>query len=248
MGKAYNELAKEAADAKPMNLIQKLAAIRRELDHIEKKGKNEHFGYKFMRAEDVAGDIGDRFATVNIVIGIENGKCEVHALDKGFMVVTECTYKFIDGDSGESLTVWSCGAGYNSSDKGIYKARTGALKYALTQALCMRVGDDAEADDDGRVSNDKKKDRAGATENGGVETSNGILASDAQRKFLLKSAKSAMGEKEGKAWVAQRMADLGITSADTFQMHNWQMLLNELNQLKAGEDSQVPAEETDIPW
>lgn len=78
--------------------------------------------------------------------------------------------------------------------------------------------------------------------------SNGILASEAQRKFLLKSAKSAMGDKEGKAWVAQRMADLGITGAENFQAHQFQMMLQELNQLRAGEDSQEPAEEADIEY
>jgi hypothetical protein len=77
----------------------------------------------------------------------------------------------------------------------------------------------------------------------------GVQASDAQRKLLLKSAKTLMGEKEGKAWIAQRMADLGITGPENFQLHNWQMLLNELNQIRAGEDSQVPpAEDSDIPF
>lgn len=228
-----------------MNLVQKLASIRRGMDHVEKKGKNAHFGYSYMRAEDVAGDIGDRFAAVNIVIGIENGKVEVHALDKGFMVVTECTYKFIDGDSGESLTVWSCGAGYDSSDKGIYKARTGALKYALTQALCMRVGDDAEADDD----NPKKPKNSPARENKFVSNGTGesaVLTGEDDRKRLLAKAKLLMGEKEGRAWVKERTTDLGIKGPENFQLHQFMMLMNELEQLEAGEH--VEPIDDDIPF
>ena len=206
-----------AEETKPLNLIQKLAAIRCELTHIEKKGKNEHFGYKFMRAEDVAGDIGDRFAKVNIVIGIENGRTEVHAMDKGFMVVTECTYKFIDGDSGESLTVWSCGAGYDSSDKGIYKARTGALKYALTQALCMRVGDDAEADgdDNARVKlppASPELKQAAKDYNGSFKEATADGSVKATRIALIKKAKDKLGDELGLKWLKEAARDLGKTS------------------------------------
>lgn len=232
---------------KKMNLVQKLAAIRVELNHIEKKGENKHFGYSYMRAEDVAGDIGDRFAAVNIVIGVENGRCEVHPMNKGFMVVTECTYKFIDGDSGESLTVWSCGAGYDTSDKGIYKARTGALKYALTQALCMRVGDDAE-DDDGKPAERQTEHRARTNGNRFVhepEKGAGEMASEADRKRLFSKAKQLMGAKAA-AWIKDRMADLKVPDAEHFMLHQFMMLMNELEQLEAGEH--VEPIDDDIPF
>ena len=44
-----------------------------------------------------------------------------------------------------------------------------------------------------------------------------------------------MGDKEGKKWVAQRMTDLGIKGPENFQLHQFMMLMNELEQLEAGE-------------
>ncbi len=56
-------------------------------------------------------------------------------------------YRFIDADSDEFIDVAAAGEGKDFGDKAVPKALTGAKKYALTQALTMRVGDDSEADD-----------------------------------------------------------------------------------------------------
>lgn len=133
---------------KPLGLIQKLALIRREIPNIEKKGENKHFGYKFMQASDVAGDIGDRLAEMNIVLGIEDVQVAVHPHDKGVMTVVTCTYVLKDGDSGETHRVSSAGSDNDLQGKSVYKCLTGCLKYALTQALSMRVGH-MDAEDDG---------------------------------------------------------------------------------------------------
>lgn len=141
----------------PMALIKKLARIRREIPVIEKTGENEHFGYRYMEAAEVAGQIGDKLAAANIVLSREDGKVTVHETAKGgFLVVIECWFVFHDGESGESLRVWSCGTGYDATDKGCFKALTGMLKYALTQVLCMRVGDDPEADENGHSRNQNR--------------------------------------------------------------------------------------------
>lgn len=128
-------------------LASKLAAIRREVKRIEKRGENTHFHYKYMRAEDVAGDLGDLFAERNIVIGRRNGKTTITAIpDSDAVYVTvECEYVFTDGDTLEEFVVWATGT--EKGDKASFKSQTGALKYALTQMLCMRVGDDPEQED-----------------------------------------------------------------------------------------------------
>lgn len=144
----------------PMALIKKLARIRREIPVIEKKGENVHFHYSYMRAEDVAGEIGDKLAHANIILAREEGKVQVLPLQegRGFFVLVECVYLFIDGDSGETMRVWSCGAGTDGQDKGAYKAQTGALKYALTQALCMRV-DHMDPEDDSENADSRNQNR-----------------------------------------------------------------------------------------
>jgi hypothetical protein len=142
---------KDALDAKDVTgrslLTQKLASIRQGLKHIEKKGRNEHFGYDYMRAEDVAGDIGDRLADLGVVVVREEMAIETTQTPKGaFLVTVSGYYVFVDSETGERLRTWSAGSGIDNQDKAIYKAQTGCLKYALTQALCMRVGDDPEDD------------------------------------------------------------------------------------------------------
>jgi hypothetical protein len=55
-------------------------------------------------------------------------------------------FKFIDGETGEELVFHSEGEGQDAGDKGIYKAITGAQKYALMKAFMIPTGDDPEAD------------------------------------------------------------------------------------------------------
>lgn len=131
-----------------LNLVQKLAKIRREMPNIEKRGFNSHFKYAFMQASDVAGDIGDRLAELNIVLGIEDVQVAVHPHDKGILTVVTCTYVFKDGDTGETHRVSAAGSDNDLQGKSVYKCLTGCLKYALTQSLSMRVGH-MDAEDDG---------------------------------------------------------------------------------------------------
>src|SRR5271165_34442 len=128
----------ELVPAAPLSLYQKLALLRRELKHIDKKGTNSHFNYKYMRAEDVAGDLGDWLAEHNVIMARRNGKTTM----SGDYVVFECDYIFVDAETLEEMSVYSMGV--DKGDKAAYKAQTGALKYALTQATLMRVGDDPE--------------------------------------------------------------------------------------------------------
>jgi hypothetical protein len=164
-----------------LNLIQKLALIRREIPNVEKKGHNDHFKYDFMRAEDVVGDIGDQLAKHNIMLGKENLHVEIHQLDKGVLAVTTCTYVFIDGDSGERFLVDSAGGGIDGQDKSVSKSLTAAIKYAITQGLCLRVGH-IDPEDDGAT---KKQGTQPPVDSGAPQTAKkGIPVSAASLKVL----------------------------------------------------------------
>lgn len=233
-------------ESKPMNLVQKLASIRTEIDHIEKKGTNPHFGYKYMKAEDVAGDIGDKLAEMNIVLGIEDGKCEVHESGKGWFVVTQSTYVFKDGDTGETHRVWSCGAGSDSSDKGLYKALTGALKYALTQALCMRVGDDAEADTDTDRKTPQNGSNARETASTGGQGAERVRQSEL--KALVLEARGRCGSKElGDQWLKTVTKEMGVT-AETITVNQIRSLFERALTLSNPASADVAEEDSDIPW
>src|SRR5271166_3164162 len=149
----YKEGAALAAElqAKPLSLLQKLAAIRREIKNIEKLGKNEFHKYAYVRAEDVQGIIGDKLAEYNIFMSRENIKIEysVGQTTRGSIETIArvvCDFVFNDADSEQRLVIASMGEGRDSGDKAGYKCLTGALKYAITQPFMLRIGDDPEDD------------------------------------------------------------------------------------------------------
>src|ERR1700676_3555281 len=196
--------------APPMNLVQKLASIRKEMKSIKKQGRNSFQNYDYLRAEDIAGEMGDRLAEMNVIVARrnlsftqnivvtkkENGdeRADVH-------VIVCLEYVFIDGDqvgpmklpdgatmeTYSSLAIASIGEGRDSGDKAVAKALTNALKYALTQPLMMRVGDDPEANAPHDADTGKQTHNAGVKQNRYINGDNtlGPLASEAQRKFLL---------------------------------------------------------------
>lgn len=228
--------------AEQLNLVQKLASIRRELKNIEKKGRNTFQNYDFLRAEDIAGEMGDRLAAMNVIVARRNlsfvqdnitvtkdgnERTDVH-------VIVTLDYVFLDGDSEmmeridehghwikcrDEIVVASIGEGRDSGDKAVAKAMTNALKYALTQPLMMRIGDDPEADaphdqpekqlppaspelkQAARDYNDSYKDAVKG--DGSVK---------ATRIALIKKAKDKLGDELGLKWLKEAARDLGKTS------------------------------------
>lgn len=222
-----------------------------DIGRVAKDGFNEGQKYNYTKADDIITEVRSALIKQGIVFlssEVDQTRLPDRESRNGgaiLGVVVKMQFTLMHTTDDEKLIAVHSGEGMDSGDKAVNKAKTAALKYFLQQTFLIPTGDDPEKDD-----HDVKKvdDRKAIHKDPISQGANGTLASDAQRKFLLKSAKSAMGEKEGKAWVVQRMADLGITNPENFQMHNWQMLLNELNQLRAGEDSQEPAQEVDIEF
>ena len=229
-----------ANETAPLNLVQKLASIRRELKNIEKKGTNAFQHYDYLRAEDIAGEMGDRLATMNVILARrnlsfvqdtivtkkENGdeRADVH-------VIVTLDYVFIDGDgilgrSCDEVSVASIGEGRDSGDKAVAKALTNALKYALTQPLMMRVGDDPEADaehdkDTGKGVHARTKPAETLTQAWTDENAAHGFATLAQVAALWKTCVSAfVGDKElATKWWEGRLKELGVTKKTMTPAH-----------------------------
>jgi hypothetical protein len=134
----------------PKNLRDKLARIRQDCPNIEKKGTapEKMGGYSYMKAEDICGEIGDRMAMMGISMVPTSVKLVLHEVidNRAVHVILIVTYLFLDAGSDEQIVVESCGEGRDYGDKATNKALTGAKKYALSQALTLRIGEDSEAD------------------------------------------------------------------------------------------------------
>jgi hypothetical protein len=262
--------------AEQLNLVQKLASIRRELKNIEKKGHNKFQDYDFLRAEDIAGEMGDRLAAMNVIVARrnlsfvqdnitikkENGdeRTDVH-------VIVTLDYVFLDGDEyGGELTpdaacnrthfaevvVSSIGEGRDSGDKAVAKAMTNALKYALTQPLMMRIGDDPEADAPHDQPEKRKPDNARVnpyiSQNGQpvpLETAAGSVKNT--RIALIKKAKDKLGDEMGLKWLKEAARDLGKTS-EKLTIDEMLALSERITKLAALPSQDPITEDSDIPF
>lgn len=159
-----SENGKTELVAPKLNLLQKLADVVREIDHVEKSGRNTFQNYNYVKAADVAWMVRKALSQRNVylvpdVISIRN--YEIPAKE-GFMqaVDIQMQFSFFDGDAPEVLPIvlHSYGTGTDKGDKAVYKAMTGALKYGLRHAFLIPDESDPEGDDsvDKLTANAKK--------------------------------------------------------------------------------------------
>jgi hypothetical protein len=137
------------------SLHRKLAQIMYEAERIPKNGiaPREMGGFGFVQVGDAADYV--RKALGEKVISMLPTKVTIlgqteHATKSGGSVtvvdlITEWT--LTDGESGESITIESFGAGADSGDKYSGKAQTNAMKYALLMGFLLSTGDDPELGD-----------------------------------------------------------------------------------------------------
>lgn len=130
---------------------QKIIRIMEEVGgYIQKKGKNEFHKYKYVMEADVMDLVGKACLKHGLVIVPRTIRTKMEKMEalgsaKPFLLTTvKVVYDFIDTDTGSSLSVEMEGQGADNQDKGIYKAITGATKYALMKTLLLSSGDDPE--------------------------------------------------------------------------------------------------------
>jgi hypothetical protein len=134
---------------RPKGLKAKLAAIMGEIGFVQKRGRNEIQRYDYVQASDVAGTVAKLCSKYGIAFwpSEEVLEYETRETSKGaamFHCRARMKFTFADVDSDETIVVPSTGEGQDMGEKGIFKARTGALKYCLLQTFLIAAGDDPE--------------------------------------------------------------------------------------------------------
>ncbi len=142
-------------------LAAKMAKVMEDIENLEKKGFNEFYKYHYARAEDIFAMVRKHLSKQKIMAfsNIENLETKEVETKKGVSVQADIdlSLTFIDGDSGASITVYYMGTGLDNGDKYLYKAYTGALKYALKDTFLMSSGDDVEEDSPERTAKTSPK-------------------------------------------------------------------------------------------
>jgi len=145
------------------SLVNKLKDIVAEIGPVQKKGK--HPQYAYTTAAQVLAEVRHRLSDRGIFLKTDLLSKTVHfdeANHKGIFAEVETEHTFIDTDSGETLAVKSAGVGWDMGDKGIYKAKTGALKNCLMDNFL--ITDETEPE-----SGDQAEDHQSADKPKGVE-------------------------------------------------------------------------------
>lgn len=132
-------------------LVKKLAEVMKQVKYIEKRGFNKFHKYSYATESDVSDAVRDLLAEQNVIMLPDVIKHEVREHTNRhnnieYISTVKVKFTFIDGETGESLSIHSVGEGQDAGDKGVYKAITGATKYALMKVFMIPTGDDPESD------------------------------------------------------------------------------------------------------
>src|SRR5579859_3919063 len=136
-----------------LNLRAKLLAVMGDVFGVAKRGQNTQGGtYTYQKAADIFPKVQRALREHGVTFMAHELGTEwlpTHESRSGgtiFVVIVKMQYRFLDTESDEVLAGDSSGLAFDSSDKGINKAKTAALKYFLKQTLLL-----AEEDDDSEV-------------------------------------------------------------------------------------------------
>lgn len=148
-GRVAEKLATEAEKRTATTLVGKLAEVMAAVKRIPKRGKNQSQGYAYATEADIADVVREELASRGIVMIPHVKTLSWRTIDgrSGPINVATVLMQFTMTDGGpERITFDILGEGMDSGDKNVYKAQTGAEKYALLKLFLIPTGDDPEAD------------------------------------------------------------------------------------------------------
>lgn len=134
------------------NIYQRMADVTDKIGAFEKDGRNAHFNYKFAGIESIVRKLNPVLKEcgvilVTTVVDIPQ-QIEVMQMSKAgwnknqvTQVRIKATAINIDNPE-ETISVESYGFGVDSQDKGVYKAVSGARKYAIFLLFNLMSGAD----------------------------------------------------------------------------------------------------------
>ncbi len=141
----------------PRNIYQRINAVMKEVRYVQKENKKVNNQYTFVSHDGVSAALHMPMAENGIVFvptveeiiqesfESKNSKNDTIVSNK---TMIKMKLSFINADNPEDFFfVHYHGMAYDNSDKGIGKAISYAVKYALLKVFCLETGDDIEKDD-----------------------------------------------------------------------------------------------------
>ena len=122
------------------------------MEAITKSGKHAQ-GWQYATEKDIMEALRKSLVEKNIFVFTSSEITELVKLEKTdkngnkkeeVIAAVKTTHTFADGDSGETFEVTSSGTGWDTTDKGAFKAITGAMKYFGMKNFFIESEDDPE--------------------------------------------------------------------------------------------------------
>ena len=135
----------------PTGVAKKLLAVMAAVGWVEKSGTNQAQRYKYVEEAEVIAAarkamVDNKLVLIPSCTSRTYSEVVSNQGNKGHIAHVMMQYSLVDAETGECVQFDIPGDGQDYGDKGIYKAITGANKYALLKLLQMPTGDDPEND------------------------------------------------------------------------------------------------------
>jgi len=128
------------------DLTSKIISLIGDIGIIPKTGVNNFHKYEYRKHEDIMKALQPSLVKNGLIIYPKHKKVLFNSVDgKSRHVAIEVIYAITDGE--KTIEFTGLGEGIDNGDKAIYKAQTGATKYALNDLLMLASEMDAEAHD-----------------------------------------------------------------------------------------------------
>lgn len=134
---------KNETESKSLNIYQRIRNVMLEVQYVQKENKKVNNQYTFVSHDAVSAALHEPLAKHGIVMipNIEELRQE------GNRTIVKMNISFVNIDNPEDLiSLTYYGYGIDQQDKGIGKAVSYAVKYALLKTFCLETGDDGEKD------------------------------------------------------------------------------------------------------
>lgn len=171
-----------------MSLHSKMAEVIGTIGTIPKNGWNDFHKYKYVLESDVVDAVSAELSKRGVAFYAASKIIEMREWQtpKGkptLITNVQVDLTFADGETGETFTITSAGSGDDASDKGVYKATTGAVKYGLMKTFLIATGDDPERESQAPERSSQPR-REASDDAGSISGNNAPNATQKQLNFI----------------------------------------------------------------
>lgn len=136
-------------------LFKKVINVVKGVEKIEKSGYNSHQKYHYSTEQDLVNAVRQLLLDNQLLVLTDSETKEVVKVSKSdkdgksketLVTVVNTRHTFCDVETGFTYPIQSTGAGWDDTDKGVYKGLTGAMKYFISKNFLVATEDDPEND------------------------------------------------------------------------------------------------------